>query len=213
MALFADLLPYIVPDCPGVSDLLAQREAVTAAIDFFMRTNVWTCTLDPVTVVATVNTYDLDAPTDTAVNEILEARHNGTLLPARIEDELNAQRSSWRTDTGKPVCHLRPSLSRIQLVPTPDAASAGAALLFLRVSLRPVPAAATLDDDMFNLYYQAIAFGALARLQSMPGRDWSNPAYAQVNAGRFEDAVTDARVFINRGMGHGESRVIIRPFA
>jgi hypothetical protein len=213
MALFTDLLPYIVPECAGVTDTMATREAVNAAIEFFRQTNAWTADLDPVTVVATVARYDLDAPTDTVVNEILEARYNGTLLPAKTKDDLNAQRTDWRAETGRPVVHLRPSLSQVQLVPTPDVNSAGAGLLFLNVSLRPQPAAVTLDDDMFTQYYLPLAYGALARLQAMPGRDWTDPVYAQANAQRFQAAILDTRAFITRGMGHGESRVLIKPFA
>lgn len=55
------------------------------------------------------------------------------------------------------------------------------------VSVKPSPRCKELDEDLFDNWRDAIAFGVCARLQLQPSKDWSDPRMAMVNDEKYQE--------------------------
>ena len=58
---FEALLPYLLPDVPGVPDFTATQALRLASIEFCVNTHAWDAILDPIELEDGVNEYQVDA--------------------------------------------------------------------------------------------------------------------------------------------------------
>lgn len=196
-----DFFPLIMPLLPGCPEpTIRQHLAITAA-DFFTRTHLWREDIDPVYVSPGVYEYDLDA--EAFVEDLISV----TVDRRELEHtDMRLIPNEQRYDTGFPTKYWIHSDNSIRLHPIPDTS----VVIKMAAVLRPSRAATTIPDWIFELWADTIVAGAVDRLASIPGKDWSNQPMAQHYRLHYEQGITAARVRDTRGVGH---TVQMRPFA
>lgn len=186
---------YVAPDvyeCPEITMEIAVRDA---AIEFCRRTFVWQEMLDPVITIKNISEYDLEMPSGTVVEHVLEAICDGRELTAVKLRDLPTNRDTF---VGKPTAYSLMFGDQVKLYPVPD----NKGLLRLMVALTPSSTASGIDSTLFERYKEVIAHGAKHRLMSVPSKSWSNPAAAQYHMTQFMRGIGEARIRADNNMSH-----------
>jgi len=189
-----DLLPEIVPECPGVPDPLATLAVRRAAREFCRRSTWWRESLAAIDTVAGTASYTLaPASAESMIVSVVDpVMHVKEPVYRKTRRWLGENAGlNWDTNTGEIAdYYLMTDEKTLRLVPIPTVAQTGG--LEVTVVLQPTPTATNLDTDLYNQWYEAIAYGAKAYLQVQTDKPWSSPQDARVNAGLFEDKIHEA---------------------
>jgi hypothetical protein len=204
----SEFFPRVIPYVPGCSEPLAQQALLDAAIVFCEESQVIRARLDEFSTVADQVSYELDAPAQQQVARVLEVRVDGRPIPMVMAEDVG-----MITDAvGRPMaCYTDATESEfvLRLFPVPD----GAYPVQVRAALRPTRTATSVEDDLFNLWSDAVVSGALARLMAVPAQPFSNPALAGGYSAAALSAARKARVEGSFGRVRGSTGVTQRPFA
>lgn len=191
MAIFYEtLLPEILPMVPGCPDSLIQNNIRAAVVELCVRASVYQQELDPLTTVANIYEYDLEAPSGTSVQKILWVTHAGVDLEPITSSLLEQRIPKWRTEAGVPEYFLQQTSSLFSLAPVPAATAISSTVI--RAVLKPSHSSTACDDDVMNDYRDTIINGALFRLLRIPNKDWSDIQGASVYGQLFNQGVEDA---------------------
>jgi hypothetical protein len=189
---------------------MAVQSLRDSAIEFCERTNVVQKWLDAVTLVEDQAEYEIDGDTQQDVAQIMAVTVDGSPIGATAN--VNVDRILADSATPFGVHADSPDgVLRIVIDPPPDAQAAGRSLR-MKVSLRPTRSATQVQDILRNNWVEAIAAGALLRLQSTPGQTYTDLRNASIQQGKFEQAIARARIESNRGRIAADLRVTPRPF-
>ena len=197
-------LPDLMPHLPGCPNAVARHELLHAAQILLQRSRAWTVTLPDQPVVAAQETVDVDL-TGAELVRIERAWYDGVVVPPRLVNEIEeAFGSDWQEHTGTPtaIVQMSPQVVRLYPIPVADAATG----LRLRAALRPTESATGIPGDLARRYWEQILAGAKARLMLMPGKPWTNPDMAGVQAGAFDAGVSRAGWDAATGFGRGRIR-------
>ena len=151
-------------DVPGCPNPLIKEEVLASAIEFCRRS--WKYTAD-----ITVSVENGDA-------EVTVTLPVGTGLVGINHTDVDGY-MDYRVDHEGPVITLK-------------GVDSGDYDMIVNVSLKPLPTVTALPDFIFEDYYQAIAAGAKAKLMVMPGKEWTNPEYANLHSEVFQTGVRGA---------------------
>lgn len=200
---FPRMLPYL----PGCSEPLAQQALLDAAIVFCEDTQALRAELDDFETAPGQAAYELNVPSAQQVARILEVRVEGRVIPAVAAEDVNLLNHA----TGHPMAYYTDrtdSQFTLRLFPTPD----DAYTVSVRAAVRPTRDADVLEDDLFDLWSDAVLFGAVARVMAVPGQPFSDPAGSMNYSIMAARAASKARVEGNFGRVRSTSRVRGRPF-
>jgi len=186
---YETLLPQILPMVVGCPDTLIENTVRSAAIEFCEKTGAYQQELDPVTTVANIYEYDLEAPSQTTVHKIMWATFEGKDIEPISTGLLEQRKPNWRDADhyGEPEYYVQQSSSTIWLVPVPNANTVSSTVI--RAQLKPTHTSTACDEQIMDEYRDAIVNGTLFRLLRMPGRDWSDIGGAQIYGALFNEAV------------------------
>lgn len=81
------------------------------------------------------------------------------------------------------------------------------------ISLMPGQDALSCPDFIYQNYYDVIVAGAVARMQVMPARQWSNPQLASLHVQTFDTGVQKARCDVEDGFALARRPKRVRPFS
>jgi hypothetical protein len=200
--------PRVLPYVPGCSEPLAQQALVDAAIVFCEESQVIRARLDGFSTVPDQVSYELDAPAQQQVARILEVRVDGRPIPMVMAEDVGMISDA----VGRPMaCYTDATGSEfvLRLFPIPD----GVYQVQVSAALRPSRDATSVEDDLFNLWSDALVSGALARLMAVPAQPFSNPALAGGYSVAALSAARKARVEGSFARVRGSTGVTQRPFA
>lgn len=210
MAEFVDLLPEILPDVPGCSDPLAEREIRSATIRFCEESCVLKSNVSPVDIEALEPRYDIVTPAGYGFNSVLWARIGKNAPMDQIsEDYLDL---AWRG--GRPLaCGIRctgddwrdftqaepraffiereAGRDALRLIGIPSAPVIAG--LTYRLTLKPVRTATAVTDFVMDDHYRTIAKGALAVLLRIPKKAWTDTARGLTLEEEFQRECMDAK--------------------
>jgi hypothetical protein len=215
---FSAFFPFVLPNANGVPDTLAEQAILHSAIDFCMQTDIIQQVLTA-SVVANQQDYTVVAPTDMKLARILFVGHEGRELVSVSPNEVysdtalrGAAIGTAEPREGTPYCYFTktPNTLTFSLFPIPDTALTGG--LTVKASFAPTNTATTLDELLYDDWAEVIAFGALARLMSMPGQQFTSPAAASYGMA-YRTAIAQGRRLKNQGQLPGSLRVTPRRFA
>lgn len=207
MKTFDDFLPYVLPDVPGCPESVASDAIVSAAIEFCEKSLVLQRDHDPVNVLAGRPDYDLDSPiSQMLVCKVMKAwflRHVLTPVgPDDMDDPYAYQAALGQSGSNYgvaiPMYFVQKEERTITLWPAPQSDTAQG--LTLRVALKPMRAATSFDDVLFEDWVDVITAGAKAALQTTPGKTFTNPQLALGNQGAFMAGTNRAMVRGNKGL-------------
>lgn len=196
-----DIRPF-VGDC--VFTVIEERLNV-AARRFFKRTHAWKYDI-PVSLTPDDNTYPLAGPTGTTVISVNNVVYGDTGRPL--------SKASHPLAFGDGVSSARPHsyagniASELMVYPMPSAALD----VIVNASLELNRGVYELPDDLFNQYSDAFVFGALSALQSMQGKDWSNPNEAAKNERSFQKEIVSTRIRLARAFNNNSGRMTAPSF-
>lgn len=190
-AFLQDLLPF-ARNCP---DPVIEAAIRAAVIEFCEKTEIWQVELDPVSAVAGQYAYDLEAPQGSAVRRILTITdEQGYALEPVTSGMLDQRSPNWREVPGRPTFYIkRDEELQIWLAPPPATARVNAYLI--RAVLVPTITSTSCSNVVMNNFRDTIVNGAIARLLSMPDKDWSNFKTAAVHFGLFRDQLVEAEKY------------------
>lgn len=205
-----NVYPFIIPSAKGVGPGALDLAIVSAADELLRKVRLWTTILAPITPVVAQTDYVLPAPTDAQVIKVEGWAINGVRQRVLTLDQAIArglEPGSFSTtdffdgptDDGPAATPAAWQVTEgtVRISPAPIDASA---LMTFHVNLSVLNGASTLPDVLLP-YVRLIGYGALATLQMVPGKDYSNPQLAGVNAGLFDDGVGTLAIRTARAFG------------
>lgn len=207
---FDAFLPEVAPLVPGCPNPVAVNAIRNAAIEFCTETLVWQEAQEAFSATSTDFPMTLDAPSGTRAVQVVSMTVGGVPVDPVTEDDLDRTMPSWRTQSGDGVQGFyQPDDATVSVYPLP----ANSLSFQLRVAYSPTRAASSMSADIAQRHMEAIAAGALARLMDMPAQPWSNPDQALVMRGRFNNAIHNARIAVNKSRTRAPLQVQMRRFA
>lgn len=213
----SDFLPYVLPSVVGCTDPLAEQTIRDICIDFCTISGVVQVTLDPITIYVGQIDYTMDLPSGTQAHLIIEAWLNSQRLGLFKTGDVisrpelyNMSFDGAATNIGAPSAIKQAADNSFKL----DAASSVRLVnaLTLTVSTKPTRKSVRVDSILFNDYAYEIGQGAIARLQKIPGKPWSNAPAAMGSEEIYIRARTDARIRAEASFSQAETRVRPRKF-
>jgi hypothetical protein len=215
MADYDVLLPEVLPEVPGVPEPLAIREIRAAVIDFCDRTKVAkvgamgaVVTIDePLVLIpelanrtlidiqyVSIDGYDLKKASADYLNQAWRDENIGRALFSDYHSI--GYNPSW--ETWQQYKQDRPEVYHLIIDDTGTyfrfvgIPRRGYTTLAYMMRVKPHRTSTEFDTWVFDAYYKALAAGAIAKLLSIPKKDWTDLNTAAVYAARYETAVTDA---------------------
>lgn len=201
MATLADFMPFIMPSVPGCSITLAELHLRRILIDFCSHAPIVQVAIDPISIVAGQNLYDIETPSGTDVSLILGMLLDGLPVPAfKTGDRYQNNGQAY----------LQSADNTFSLNITPPAAIADA--ITMLVSTKPSKSATVFADVLADDYAYEIGQGVIGRLLLMPGQPFTSPNTAFAHTNIYMSERTAARIMSEQSFGTASSRVRYRRF-
>ena len=189
-----EFYPYVrvdVPDCP---DPLIVAAVIATCIEFCRDTLAWTEFQDSLPMVNGVSDYEIDAPAQSRLIQVMDVWMEGTrLVPVTMKD-LPRLMPNWSSASSNLPVYFTSAVERGIMRVYPKPTSVNGSKLTLRIALIPISKATTLPDFLGLHHSETIASGAKARLLMMPSAPWFNPNLAERHRQLFGDGVLNARI-------------------
>lgn len=212
---YDDFLPWVLPDVGGCPEITAISAIRDTAIQFCEFTLIHQADHASVSVIENSSEYELESPVQqTRVFKIMRAWYKGNLLTPAAPDMImdpavyNSSIGGYSPHKSTPRYFTQKDPLTFSLMPIPDQTLADA--ITMRVALVPLRNSTSCEDFLFENWVEAIADGAVARLQSMIGRPFANAVAAPVHQNRFLSEINRARLQANRGLTRGNLMVQMR---
>lgn len=181
----SEALSYVQPHVDGCPTIVISQAITRAAIMFCAKTGVWRYDHPTVTATEATKDYAFAPPTDTKVERVMSAQLDGEPLEVKNATDMLGV-SFWQTETGDASNLVVLNDSQFRLYPI------GSGAIDMVVTLKPLRAATTIDDDIFEAHVDAIADGALAILMAYPKKKWSDSTLSVFHQGNFDTAIAEA---------------------
>lgn len=204
----SDFYTRIQPHAALVPLPTLDRALVDAAITFCEDSRAIRQRLDPFDTVPTVAGYELDANPQQQVAHVLKVWFDGIELtpltdsfgPAPNDTEPGTPQAYWTSRADSQfVLNLWPAPDRIGTV-------------VVNAAMRPVREATQLEDDLLDLWADALTAGALGRVLSIPGQSWTDVVAAAGAQTAFMAHAQRAKVRSEFGRQVASMRVRPRKF-
>lgn len=193
-----DLLDDVHADLPGCPRALVIQKVREIVIDFCKHTQAWQFQMDPISIVADQQDYDLlTQPNCAVIDTVLEVRWSTTEAASVVR-------------AGRPLKPVRDFLvtsrkDTIRLVRTPSqtiTAAGDTKGLLVKVALKPDRDSDGADDEGFDRIWEdwrdAFMMGAKGLLQVMPRQTWTDEKNGEKNRDRYLRERTKARIEVSR---------------
>lgn len=203
MAALTALRPDVLPHVPGCPMPMVDDAILKAVIDFCNRSRAYRFSPADIAVVASTADYTVsDLPATTAIAWLLAAELDD--VPLDLLDPGSVPQS-WATEEGAASAAIVASETAIGLRQVPDETGT----LRVRLALRPSLTATTYPDEFHNLYQEAIAAGALAKLFAQPNKPWSAPGLVTDCRNKFDSAINAAEYRADHGSASSPVRTTL----
>lgn len=207
--------PYVYPEVSGAPLPLLDHHIRQAAIYFLKESQVWTQTLDPISIVEDTPSYALSVPvaidTGAEVSMVKWAWFNGNQIFPASQEELAMLNSSWEDEEGSSISHYTQLIdTEIRVFPKPNFDMADA--LSIKAVLRPSIDSTGVPDWIGVKYVNEIAMKAKAELMGMVGQVWTNPEGEKKYSGLFAAALAKATVEANKSFTRTSMTVRFRNY-
>ncbi|WP_027178771.1 hypothetical protein [Maridesulfovibrio bastinii] len=164
------LVGYVQPEVATCPKGTIINEIRRAAIRFCRETAIWVEQLDPLFFPAGMDTADLDAPRGSRACMVTELKgENGVLDP---QYDYSA------------------TPDMVKLINTPTINSQ----FEVKAVLKPTLSSDGMPEGLMEDWGEIIAYGAIASLKAMIGREWEDLSGAQIKMNLFNDGIADAIV-------------------
>lgn len=209
---YEQFLSQVTQYVPDVSEFVAIDAIRNAAIEFCTKSLYWQVNLDPITVVANKNNYELQTPADTKVVQLIVSYFDENLLIPQSPDRLADiyRMGDWQTVTGSPQYVTQIIKPEVVVVPTPFETRED--ILKIRVALAPTRDSQEIDSEIYEEWAETIAMGARARLYAQPKQPYYDKQAATDATKLFRYDINRARIAVNKGLTRTSSQVEFQRF-
>ena len=192
---YEDFLPFVLPRVPTCPRDTAIHHIRQAAIEFCERTQVWEEDLDTLLADGFSTSYALAIDDQVAVSKLREVwvQNGADASPCEYDVTVPSEgREAVRNGNTRNVAWTEDRAS-IGVSPAPLVDSA----IDVTATLKPSQASYSFPDNLFEHHARFIAAGALAELFCVG--EWANELKADVERGKFNDAIASAARTAERG--------------
>lgn len=207
---YEDFLTEVLPYAPNCSEPQAINAIRNACIEFCQKTLFLQQDMDPITVQATVGTYEVDVPTGYKLGTIISLYWDGIYIMRKTQAELEKIYGlNWQTiDTGVPryFTQFDPDTFTVCLTPTENLTNGFEG----RISLIPTKDSTTIDEKVKERFFEVIAAGALARLLRTPNEPYTDDAKAMAYLSAFRVGIQEASLYVRGGMNKAPMKVYLK---
>ena len=181
--MYADLLPDVIANCPGLDDGFALRTLRNIGIEFCIRSLVWESDID-ITTVAEQQDYTLNPSFDAIVHEIGWVKVKTTSSQS-FDDLQPISEALYELVDDNTIHFLRSEYS------PQEAITDG---MRVHVVLRPTRNSGELPDNFTERWGDELVAGTTARLMLMGNRPFSNPNLAASYQTTYRNGIIRASV-------------------
>jgi hypothetical protein len=189
MIKFEDMLNDVLPDVPGCATDLAVNALRNAAIELCTKSWIYTQPSDPQDTVKDQAEYDLDTFNGYKTIGIVSAYFDDAKLIPIGGTSLNRSNLHWADDVGTPTNYYSLDYTTVRLYRIPDVVGT----LNTTVALTPTKTSSGIENYIYDLYSEALAAGAKARLMLIPSKPFTDPNTSREYRLQFSAAITDAK--------------------
>jgi hypothetical protein len=181
MANVSSFRDEIRQDLPGCPDVAIDRGVLRACSRFCDKTLMWQYELTAIDIVDGTYEYTLTPPANSLIVSLVWVKDDSSKVKPKSESWLDQMLGKgWRTAESSTAtyCYMNANKDTLRLYAIPTEDKTGG--LEVKVSLKPDHTATTVEDFLYNDYYDAISYGARAYLFSMKEMPWvdlENQAY------------------------------------
>lgn len=205
MAKHADFYPLILPAVPGCPYMTVDLAINRAAIDLCEQGRVWEESLDALTLIGSIDAYELDLPGGAVLVCVRNVR-----LDARPLQLI----TSWADFEGRAAQPGQPThyaMRGNELVVYPAPHQPGGRVTLV-ATLKPKFNANTLPDVLLQTHMGTVAEGAKAYLKEMTGTAWYDPSGFALASQRFSEGISRARINVEHGFAAGSLSITPRRY-
>lgn len=192
MSTWADFYPWVMQEVKGITTNYADKHLRASAADFFERSKSYIVDLTTQATTAGTSDYTYNLPAGTDLVKVLEAKINGVEAGTENQDRAVSARTG--------IYALSPSQYRVY--PTP----AGAGTVAIRAAIKPGVLSTGIPDEYFSQHYEAIAWGAIARILAVSGKPWTDLNAAGNYASQFITKAAEAQSKALKSYGKARTR-------
>jgi hypothetical protein len=197
MARFRDYTRHAASYCPNLPAVVFSRALLSAARDYFTRTQAWKETIN-ISMVTDKSVYNLlDLFNDGIIDTVTQVILNDKPLTA-------VERESIDTRVGIPEYFASPTKNTIAVYPIPKESGT----LQVTATLKPSIDTDFLPDDLFDEHFEGLIAGCIWQIKRMPGTDWYDPQAATNFAYEFNKFIDDKRIEL--AMGNNNTEIVIQ---
>lgn len=193
---FDDFLPYILPRAKGCPEVTALFNARLAVTELCRKAWVWREYQAQILTLAGITGYSYVANAANHVTVLLGMSLDGTDI-----DVVDPNVGKLRDEDGYLTSYAYGTFSGFELRP----AQAAGLVIVPYAAVVPNMATASLPDS-FERYAEAIAHGALSRILTAKGKDYSDPAGAIENKMAWDEDIADAKTDADKGFARTTQR-------
>lgn len=211
-----DLINEISPRAGRAPESAIERALRDAAKEFFQQSAIWRYEADSINLVENTHTYSVPVPADATPWRVITAEYQPpsevgttrTPIYPQSEDDLKERysgqmdyryhfgpfggASSWRTATGQPRYFLHErQIERIRLVPIPTSTEQDGSL-HLVTALTIPREGGKIPKWIADLYYMALAGGALGHLYGQRDESWTDETKHREHMAQFQADISAA---------------------
>ena len=201
-------LSRLLPQVPGCSEPLAYQSLLDSAIEFCEKSLAIRQNLDAFFTVDNRRVYDLDPPTrNHVIARVISVTVYGKPLTGLFEEDV----PNLSDSQGRPLLFYTTRIDNefvLNLYPVPDERLP----VIVHAALKPTRNATEVDDDLFNIWSEAVIDGAISRIARIPNQPFSDVNYASAMASSAREKISRARIEAYHGRVRGGTSVKLRPF-
>jgi hypothetical protein len=183
---WGNFLPYIQPHVPGCPEIVIKTHLQEAAAEYIGRSELWRFDVENDFTSKNTADYEIDVPTGAVLENILVLYLDGQPLK-RVTDRHFALPNTIKS--GSPSAFTIYQDTQIRFFPTPDKKYTFSGVGTLKPSL----AATGVENFIFETHGRSIACGAIYKLCSVPGKEWTNPEAAMYYKSEFFKHMDEAK--------------------
>ena len=199
---YRDIFWQVRTELPGVPVPLLYYHYAEAVREFCTKAKAWQHNIPNLLDLAAgvpfpVITEGVEIPADTYIVQPVSVKWDpSTIVGFKTRDQLDELDPNWEADTG-PVPRYwtvtGPKAWRVY----PLLSTSATAVARIRVAIAPSRTEASgrtgMPEELADEFHDTWAYGAMARLMRIPGKDWTNPGQAQFYLGLFEQGIMDGK--------------------
>lgn len=170
------IIPDVLPEVSQAPKPMVRSHIISAAGKFFTETGIWKQTLDPAKLRERKNTI-----------ELLPERGTRIVSISSVFDLTKSQQIS------RELYHSDSDVLTFLRTYAEDR------MMQITAAVKPTRSSKGLPESMYEDWGMAIAYGAIASLKAMRGREWEDMAGAQARLALFLDYIAEAKGKVARG--------------